>query len=133
MSMQDPIADMLTRIRNAVRNHKNTVLVHKSKVCAGIAKVLTEEGYILGCDQIEDGTGQNLLRINLKYGDRGEKVIHRIQRVSRPSCRVYAKVEELPRPLEGLGIAIVSTSSGILSDRQARAKRVGGELLATVD
>ncbi|MBI1367203.1 MAG: 30S ribosomal protein S8 [Planctomycetes bacterium] len=133
MSLSDPIADMLTRIRNAVRNKADHVMIRQSKVCAGIAKVLTEEGYIAGFDPIDDGTGQGLLRVNLKYGSRGEQVIHKVQRVSRPSARVYRGVDDLPRVLDGLGIAIVSTSSGILSDRQAREKRVGGELLATVE
>lgn len=132
MSLSDPIADMLTRIRNAVRNNARHVVVKRSKVCTGIANVLKDEGYITGFDSIDDGR-QGILRIELKYGPRGEQILHSLQRESKPGCRVYNKVEELPRPLEGLGIAIVSTSNGILSDRQAREKRVGGELLCTVE
>ena len=132
MSLSDPIADMLTRIRNANANKAATVTVKRSKVCVGIADVLKNEGYIRDYDVIEDGR-QGLIRISLKYGDRGEFVIHTLQRVSKPGCRVYAGVEELPRPLAGMGIAIVSTSTGILSDRQCREKRVGGELLCSVE
>jgi len=131
MSFSDTIADMLTRIRNAVRNREQTVVVRRSKVCTGIAGVLKEEGYIADFDSVDDGK-QGLLRITLKYGPRGEDIIHEIDRASKPGCRVYRGVEDLPRPLDGLGIAIVSTSNGILSDRQAREKRVGGELLCTV-
>lgn len=133
MALSDPIADMLTRIRNAVRNQDKTVKVKRSKICAGIAQVLVDEGYVTGFDVIEDGTNQGLLRLDLKYGPRGEHIITAIKRVSKPSCRVYCGVEELPRVLGGLGISIVSTSQGILSDRQARAKRTGGELLCTVE
>jgi small subunit ribosomal protein S8 len=132
MSLQDPIADMLTRMRNAVRNRAPQVTILKNSVCIGIAQVLKQEGYINGFDIIDDGK-QGLVRIDLKYGPRGEKVIHALKRVSRPSCRVYRKVEELPRVLDGLGIAIVSTSRGILSDRKAREEKVGGELLCTVE
>jgi small subunit ribosomal protein S8 len=132
MAHSDPIADMLTRIRNAVRNHAPTVNVKQSKVCTGIAGALKDEGYIIDFDSIEDGH-QGLIRIKLKYGQRGEDVIHQIKRVSKPGCRVYRGVADLPRPMDGLGISIVSTSSGVLSDRQARAKRMGGELLCVVD
>jgi small subunit ribosomal protein S8 len=132
MSLSDPIADMLNRIRNATRNHAPSVSIRYSKPAEGIAKVLKEEGYINGFDKIEDGK-QGLLKVELRYGPRGEDVIRNIKRVSRPSCRVYRSVEDLPRVLDGLGIAVVSTSSGILSDRQAREKRVGGELLCTIE
>ncbi|MEO1534488.1 MAG: 30S ribosomal protein S8 [Planctomycetota bacterium] len=132
MTMSDPIADMITRIRNAVRNRAKTVDCLNSKVCRGIADVLKSEGYITGYDVIEDGR-QGLIRVQLKYGPRGEQIIHRLQRESKPGRRRYAKVEELPRPLQGMGIAIVSTSSGVLSDRTCREKRVGGELLCTVE
>ena len=132
MSLSDPIADMLTRIRNAIRNHFEQVTVNNSKACTGIARVLKEEGYITGYDVIDDGK-QGQLRIDLKYGPRGEQLIHRLQRVSKPSRRVYGGVGDLPRPLDGMGIAVVSSSSGILSDRQAREKNVGGELLCTVE
>ncbi|MEM8757916.1 MAG: 30S ribosomal protein S8 [Planctomycetota bacterium] len=132
MAMSDPIADMLTRIRNAVRNRAETVDCLNSKVCRGIADVLVSEGYVNGYDVVEDGR-QGLIHVRLKYGPRGEQVINRIQRESKPGRRQYAKVEELPRPLQGLGIAIVSTSSGVLSDRVCREKRVSGELLCTVE
>ncbi len=132
MAISDPIADMLTRIRNAVRNNATQVDCLNSKVNRGIAGVLQSEGYIEGFNVVEDGR-QGLIRVDLKYGERGEQIIHRIQRASRPGCRVYAKVDELPRPMAGLGISIVSTSQGVLSDRQAREKRVGGELLCVVE
>ena len=132
MSLQDPIADMLTRIRNAIRNRAPQVTILRNSVCIGIADVLKAEGYIHGYDLIDDER-QGLIRLQLKYGSRGEKVIHAIKRISRPSCRVYRKAGELPRVLDGLGIAIVSTSRGILSDRKAREEKVGGELLCTVE
>jgi small subunit ribosomal protein S8 len=132
MSMNDPIADMLNRVRNAAANHAKQVTIRNSGVCRGIAQVLQEEGFITGFAVIDDGK-QGQLRLDLKYGPRGEELIHKIKRVSRPSCRVYKSVEDLPRVLDGLGITIVSTSSGILSDRQAREKRVGGELLCTIE
>jgi small subunit ribosomal protein S8 len=132
MAVNDLVSDMLTRIRNAVRNKERQVNVLNSKLCAGIAEVMKSEGFLEGFDIIEDGK-QGLIRVTIKYGDRGEVIIRNIQRVSRPSCRVYRKVGDLPRPLEGLGIAIVSTSHGILSDRQAREKKVGGELLCVIE
>lgn len=106
-------------------------MIPSSRLKVGIAKVLLDEGYINGFDVIED-TKQGQLRIDLKYGQRGEDVIHDLQRVSRSGRRVYRKVDELPRVLDGLGIAIVSTSSGVLSDRVCRERKVGGELLCTV-
>ncbi len=127
----DPVADMLTRIRNAVRVRKKTVQIPASKVKAGIAKVLKDEGYIVGFDKIED-TKQGLLRLELKYGPRGEDLIHKIKRESKPGCRVYKSCEELPRVCDGLGIAIISTSQGVLSDRVCRQKNVGGEFLCSV-
>lgn len=127
----DPIADMLTRIRNAARVRQREVRIPSSKLKVGIARVLLEEGYIRGYDVIEDGK-QGILRVELKYGPRGEDVIHDIQRVSKAGRRVYNKVADLPRVLDGLGIAIVSTNKGVLSDRVCREQRVGGELLCTV-
>ena len=127
----DPIADMLTRIRNAVRVFSPQVKMPCSKLKLGIAKVLQDEGYIRGFDRVDDNK-QGILRIDLKYGDRGEQVIELIQRISRVGCRVYRGVGDIPRPLNGLGIAIVSTSSGVLSDRQCREKGVGGEVLCEV-
>lgn len=132
MAIGDPIADMLTRIRNAVRNRSKSVTCLNSKVCRGIATVLRDEGYIDGFDVIEDAR-QGQVRIRLKYGPAGEAVLHSLKRESKPGCRVYTGVEAIPRPLQGLGIAIVSTSKGVLSDRKARTERVGGELLCTVE
>jgi len=139
MSMSDPIADMLTRIRNAVLVRKKTVNVRASKVCEGIAKVLKEEGYIEDYVRIDAPLARrgkklpgSLLRIYLRYGPQGERIITEIKRVSKPGRRFYANVKDLPRPLAGLGIAIVSTSKGILSDRQCRKENVGGEVLCTV-
>lgn len=130
--MTDPIADMLTRIRNAARNQADEVRVLNSKVCRGIAEVLQSEGYIEGFDVIEDGR-QGLIRISLKYGPAGEQLFHLIKRESKPGCRVYRGVADLPRPLAGLGIAILTTPRGVLSDRQCREQQVGGELLCTVE
>ena len=127
----DPIADMLTRVRNAVRVRREQVSMPSSKLKIGIATVLRNEGYIKGFDVVED-TKQGILRIDLKYGPRGEDVIHTIQRESRAGRRDYRKVGEIPRVLDGLGIAILSTSDGILSDRGCRDKNVGGEILCTV-
>ncbi len=131
MSLSDPIADMLTRIRNAYRARHETVNVRASKICQGVCDVLKEEGYISDVQRIDDGK-QGLLRVYLKYGPRGEDVIIDIQRVSTPGQRVYSGVEGIPRPLDGLGIAIVSTSRGVLSDRRCREENVGGEVLCTV-
>jgi len=127
----DPIADMLTRIRNAVRVKQRQVKIPCSKLKKGIAQVLLEEGYIRGYDVIEDGK-QGILRIELKYDDQGTAAIQSIRRVSRPGRRIYRKLEDLPRVLNGLGVAIVSTSQGVLSDRRCREKKVGGELICTV-
>jgi small subunit ribosomal protein S8 len=131
MNNQDPIADMLTRIRNANRVGRRMVLVPRSKICQGIAKVLQEEGYIDEFDVIQD-TAQGQIRIKLKYTMSGEKAIHEIDRESKPGCRVYRKVDDLPRVLNGMGIAVVSTSKGVMSDRKAREENVGGEVLCTV-
>jgi len=131
MNNQDPIADMLTRIRNANRVGRRMVLVPKSKICTGIAQVLKDEGYIDEFDAIDDGKQGNL-RIKLKYSLTGEKVIHAIDRASKPGCRVYRKTGDLPSILNGMGIVVVSTSKGVMSDRKAREQNVGGELLCTV-
>ncbi len=131
MPLHDLTADMLTRIRNALRNRSRTVLCVKNKLNLGVARVLVDEGYIKGFDVVEDGR-QGLIRLDLKYGSRGEQIINEIQRVSRTGCRVYKGVEELPRPLQGLGISIVSTSRGVMSDRQCREVNIGGEVVATV-
>jgi len=131
MNNQDPIADMLTRIRNANRVGRRIVLVPQSKICTGIAQVLKDEGYIEEFDVIEDPRQGNL-RIKLKYSMSGDKVIHEIDRQSKPGRRIYRAVEELPSVLNGMGIAVVSTSKGVMSDRRAREANVGGELLCTV-
>ncbi len=127
----DPIADMLTRIRNAVRVRRRQVTIPSSKLKEGIARVLREEGYVDGYDVIADDK-QGILRIQLKYGPRGEMVLRQLNRESHSGCRVYRKVDQLPRVLDGLGIAIVSTPRGVLSDRSCREQNVGGELLCTV-
>lgn len=132
MSVHDPISDMLTRLRNALRNRSKTVSILNNKVCRGVADVLKHEGYISGYDVIDDGR-QGVIRVQLKYGARGEPLVQSLKRHSTPGRRVYQGVADLPRPLEGLGIAIVSTSRGVLSDRQCREMKVGGELLATVE
>jgi len=131
MSLSDPIADMLTRVRNAVRCRQKTVNVKASKICEGICKVLKEEGYIEDYNRIEDSQ-QGLLRVYLKYGPLGQGVITELRRVSKPGRRQYAAVEDLPRPLGGMGISIVSTSKGVLSDRRCRQEKVSGEVLCTV-
>jgi small subunit ribosomal protein S8 len=132
MSINDPISDMLTRIRNAIRNRSKTVACVNTKVCQGVAGVLRDEGFIDGFEVVPDGR-QGALKIKLKYGPRGETILHSLVRESKPGRRVYRKVDDIPRPIQGLGIAIVSTSHGVMSDRKARTARVGGELLCTVD
>ena len=127
----DPIADMLTRIRNAVGEGKRQASIPSSKIKTGIARVLKDEGYIEGYDVIDDGK-QGILRVDLKYGPRGETLIHKIKRESRTGRRLYVGVGDLPRVLDGLGIAIVSTSQGVLSDRVCREKGIGGELVCSV-
>ena len=131
MNNQDPIADMLTRIRNANRVGRRLVLIPKSKICTGIAQVLKDEGYIETYDEVDD-TRQGQIRVKLKYAINGDKVIHAIDRTSKPGCRVYRAVDALPKVLNGMGISIVSTSKGVMSDRRARESNVGGELLCTV-
>jgi small subunit ribosomal protein S8 len=129
--MNDLTSDMLTRIRNAVRNNAKQVNVISNKLNRGIADVLVNEGYINAFECVEDGR-QGLIRIDLKYGSRGERLINSVDRVSKGGCRVYRQVDDLPRPLQGLGIAIVSTSRGVMSDRRCRQERLGGEIVATV-
>ena len=131
MQITDPIADMLTRIRNAGMARHDTVDVPASKMKTSIAKVLLSEGYIKSFQLIDDGT-QGVIRITLKYLPGKEKAITGLRRVSKPGLRVYAGADELPRVLKGLGIAIVSTSKGIMTDKQARKEHVGGEVLAFV-
>jgi len=131
MTLSDPIADMLTRIRNAVRINKEQVQVMASKTCEGVAAVLKKEGYIEDFDRIDDGK-QGILRITLKYDQDGHPIINEIKRTSKPGRRIYSPVDKLPRVLAGMGIAIVSTSKGVMSDRSCREANVGGEILCTV-
>lgn len=129
--MTDPIADMLTRIRNAVSVERPHVEMPISKVKKGVADVLKREGYIWDWAEIEDQPVSNL-RIELKYGSAGEQVIRKIKRVSKPGCRVYSRSKDLRPILNGLGISILSTSQGVMSDREARQQRVGGEVLCEI-
>ena len=132
MTMSDPIADMLTRIRNANAAKHDTVDVPASKMKLAIAKILLDEGYIAKYDIIEDGSFKTI-HITLKYGaDKNDKIISGIKRISKPGLRVYANKEELPQVLGGLGIAIISTNQGVITDKEARKLNVGGEVLAFV-
>ena len=132
MTMSDPIADMLTRIRNANTAKHDTVDVPASKIKLAIADILLEEGYIAKYDVVEDGKFKTI-RITLKYGaDKNEKIISGLKRISKPGLRVYAGKENLPKVLGGLGIAIISTNKGIVTDKVARQLNVGGEVLAFV-
>ena len=131
MQITDPIADMLTRIRNANSAKHETVDVPVSNMKKAIADILLEEGYIKSYEIIDDGK-QGMIHITLKYGANKEKVISGLQRVSKPGLRVYAGRDELPKVLKGLGIAIVSTSKGIMTDKKARVENIGGEVLAFV-
>jgi small subunit ribosomal protein S8 len=132
MAINDPIADMITRVRNAARNRSKTVVCNNSRVCRGIASVLKDEGFIDSFDVVEDGRSGKI-KVKLKYGPRGETILHSLTRESKPGRRVYRPVADIPAPIQGLGICIVSTSKGVMSDRKARTERVGGELLCTVD
>ena len=129
----DPIADMLTRIRNAARTGRENVTVRASKVCQGVAQVLQKEGYINGFDKIDDATGQGQLRIQLKYALDGTPAITEIRRISKTGRRVYSSVRSLPYVMNGMGIAIVSTSKGVMTDSQCRSENVSGEILCTVN
>ena len=127
MGMTDPIADLLTRIRNGNMAAKSYIDAPLSKIKAEMARILKAEGYIQ-----EYTTDQRMLRIYLKYSEDGERSISEIKRVSKPGCRVYCSKDELPKVLNGLGIAIISTSNGVVTDREARAANIGGEVLCTV-
>ena len=131
MQITDPVADMLTRIRNANTAKHESVDVPASNLKKAIAKILLDEGYIKSYEVVEDGT-QGVIRIQLKYLAGKEKVISGLRRVSKPGLRVYAGADELPRVLKGLGISIISTSKGVMTDKAARANHVGGEVLAFV-
>ena len=132
MTMSDPIADMLTRIRNANTAKHDTVDVPASKIKVAIADILVKEGYVAKYDIVEDGNFKNI-RITLKYGaDKNEKIITGLKRISKPGLRIYAGKDELPRVLGGLGIAILSTNQGVITDKEARKLQVGGEVLAFI-
>jgi len=131
MALNDLTADLLTRIRNAVRNESRYVTAVDNKLNRGVLQVLQDEGYIDSYDTLESGP-RRMLNIKLKYGPHGEHLINTIERVSTPGRRVFSPVTDLPRPLQGLGIAVISTSSGVLSDRACREKNVGGEVVAVV-
>ncbi len=132
MTMSDPIADMLTRIRNANTAKHDTVDVPSSKMKLAIAQILLDEGYIKAFDVVEDGSF-NTIHITLKYGaDKNEKIITGLKRISKPGLRIYAGKDELPKVLGGLGIAIISTNQGVVTDKEARRLQVGGEVLAFV-
>ena len=133
MTMSDPIADMLTRIRNANTAKHDSVDVPSSRMKLSIAKILLDEGYIKSYDIIKDNKGFDIIHIELKYGrDKNEKIITGLKRISKPGLRVYAGADELPRVLGGLGIAIISTNNGVITDKEARKLNVGGEVLAYV-
>jgi small subunit ribosomal protein S8 len=134
MTMTDPIADMLTRLRNANQAYHDKVSMPYSKIKASIAEVLKNEGYIASwsVEEPKDGSVGKTLVVELKYGPNRERSLAGLRRVSKPGLRVYAKAKEMPRVLGGLGIAIISTSQGLLTDRQARKRNVGGEVLAWV-
>ena len=132
MTMSDPIADMLTRIRNANTAKHDTVDVPSSKMKLAIADILVKEGYIASYELVDDGAFKNI-HMTLKYGaDKNEKIITGIKRISKPGLRVYAGKEDLPRVLGGLGVAIISTNKGVLTDKEARKENVGGEVLAFI-
>ena len=132
MTMSDPIADMLTRIRNANTAKHDTVDVPSSKIKLAIADILVKEGFIKKYDVVEDGNFKTI-RITLKYGkDKNEKIIYGIKRISKPGLRIYANKEDMPKVLGGLGVAIISTNQGVITDKQARELGVGGEVLAFV-
>ncbi len=131
MNTTDPIADMLTRIRNANSSKHKTVDIPASKMKKAIADILLEEGYIKSVEEMKDDT-QGIIRITLKYDEKGAKVIDGLKRISKPGLRVYASKDELPQVLNGLGIALISTSKGIKTDKEARKEGLGGEVLAYV-
>lgn len=131
MVMTDPIADMLTRIRNASNAKHQTVDIPGSNMKKSLADILLEEGFIKGFDTIEDGK-QGIIRVQLKYGQEKEKIITGIKRISKPGLRVYVKSDEVPRVLGGLGIAIISTSKGVVTDKVARKQGLGGEVICYV-
>ncbi len=131
MTMTDPIADMLTRIRNANTVGHETVDIPASKIKKSIAEILLEEGYIKGFEEIDDNK-QGIIKIDMKYGANKERVISGIKKISKPGLKVYAKADQVPRVLGGLGVAIISSSKGVLSDKKARELGVGGEVICYI-
>ena len=129
--MTDPISDMLTQIRNAIRIERQSIEIRASKVKAGAGQVLKDEGYIWDW-QFVHATPSPLIKIDLKYGPQGERVVQRIDRVSKPGCRVYQGWKDLKPVLDGMGICVISTSKGVMSDRQARARKLGGEVICRI-
>jgi small subunit ribosomal protein S8 len=132
MSMTDPVADLLTRIRNAVAARKEKVDVPHSRLKEGVVDVLVREGYVAEKQVVEVDAAHRVMRIRLRYGPDGERIVNHIERVSSPGCRVYRGAGELPRIQGGLGISVLSTNRGVMSDREAREKKLGGEILATI-
>ena len=131
MVMTDPIADMLTRIRNANQKKHESVIIPASKIKLEILNVIAKEGYIGAVEFVEDGK-QGTIKVELKYTDKKERVIKGITRISKPGLRVYAKASEMPKVLNGLGVAVVSTSAGVMTDREARQQHLGGEVIAYI-
>ena len=131
MGMTDPIADMLTRIRNANQNKSANVIIPASKIKLDILNVIKSEGYIEEVEFVEDGK-QGAIKVTLKYTEKKERVIKGIKRISKPGLRVYAKATEMPKVLNGLGVAVVSTSNGVMTDREARHQHLGGEVIAYI-
>ena len=132
MNITDPIADMLTRVRNASRSKHKTVDIPSSNMKLAIANILLNEGYIKALEEIKSENNQGIIRITLKYDEKGSRVIDGLKRISKPGLRVYASKDELPQVLNGLGIALISTSKGIKTDKEARNEGLGGEVLAYV-
>lgn len=130
--VSDPVADMLTRVRNALRARFESVDIPASKTKAEIARILLDEGYIASVDKTEDTAGRPVLRLVFKMHDGKQRVLQGLRRISKPGLRIYSKCDDLPRVLNGLGIAIVSTSKGIMTDKQAREQKLGGEVLAYI-
>ena len=131
MGMTDPIADMLTRIRNANQNKSANVIIPASKIKLDILNVIKSEGYIEDVEFVEDGK-QGAIKVTLKYTEKKERVIKGLKRISKPGLRVYAKATEMPKVLNGLGVAVVSTSNGVITDREARHQHLGGEVIAYI-
>ena len=127
----DPIADMLTRIRNAITAKKEDVVIPSSKLKMSIANILLAEGYVKAVEEVSEGIFKNI-KVTLKFGPNGEKVISGIKRISKPGLRIFSSAEELPKVINGLGIAIISTNKGVMTDKQARSQSIGGEVLAYV-